>query len=181
MQCNDTEYILFDVTRPGSVLWAPPVRTVCKVTLILSAVNRTPPSHQGAWWMQVHWVSCSPCVPFMLGCSLSEPVHTGLHTAHGVSSVQEVGDRSVFQSLIPSRPLCVCQPWDQTFTNIRASGSIMARWHFNSFTVYLKQKQDMTFLQNMNVQPRTTTEIFVFIRWMDLKSNYFLLICFHSY
>lgn len=57
-----------------------------------------------------------PCVPLVLGRSLDEPVDAGLHAAHGVSPVQEVGDVSVFQSLVPAGPLCVCQGWERTQT-----------------------------------------------------------------
>lgn len=52
-----------------------------------------------------------PGVPLVLGCSLCEPVDAGLHAAHGVSPVQEVGDVSVFQSLVPPGPLRVRQSW----------------------------------------------------------------------
>lgn len=57
-----------------------------------------------------------PCVPLVLSCSLDEPVDAGLHATHGVSPVQEVGDVSVFQSLVPAGPLCVCQSWEWTNT-----------------------------------------------------------------
>lgn len=38
----------------------------------------------------------SPRVPLVLSCSLSKPFGTGLDAVQGVSSIQEVGDRSMF-------------------------------------------------------------------------------------
>lgn len=58
-----------------------------------------------------------PGISLMLSRSLYEPVHTGLHTPHGMSSIQEVGDSPVFQGLVPSGPFCVCQCWEQAQTS----------------------------------------------------------------
>lgn len=104
-----------------SLLWLPPETTVCKVTLILWAVNSTQCTESSVRNNKPHTFiqeRRSPCIPFMLGCSLYEPAYTGLHTAHGVCSIQEVSDFSPFQSLVPSRPLRVCQRWDRAHTTI---------------------------------------------------------------
>lgn len=55
-----------------------------------------------------NWIS--PGLLLVLRRGLSEPLDAGLHAPHGVSSVQEVGDGAVRQSLGPAGPRGVLQP-----------------------------------------------------------------------